>query len=326
MLDRPLSRTRLASLSVVLILLPMALASAEPPARSASGNNRMMSNRGLSQVPDKVVTTNAPSSVEPRAETAPVNAPANVAPVATPAGWQPEQMISPSGINGTLSTLLVLTVISIVPSILILTTSFVRFSIVLGLLRQALGTQQLPSNQVLMGLSFFLTVLVMSPVWQQSYVQGIKPYTQPVADQPAIGFEQAFASTVSPLRRYMSDQIERLGNQETVWMLLDYQRGKSTSAETTQRRIETYDDVPLPVLLPAFLLSELKAAFLIGFQIFLPFVVIDLVVSAVLVGMGLNMTPPTMISLPCKLLLFALIDGWHLTVGMMLESVRSVAG
>jgi flagellar biosynthetic protein FliP len=308
---------------LALCLIPASSLKADPPTRPASGQGRMTSNGGLSQVPDRVV----PAKPRTAAESTPIDATANTpSDIAAPAGWQPDQMVSPSGLSGTLNTLLMLTVISIVPSILILTTCFVRFSIVLGLLRQALGTQQLPPNQVLMGLSFFLTVLVMWPVWQESYTKGIKPYTQPVAGQPAIGFEDAFANTAQPLRRFMSDQIDRLGNQETVWMFLDYQRGGASTADASERRIETYDDVPLPVLLPAYLLSELKAAFVIGFQIYLPFVIIDLVVAAVLVGMGLSMTPPTMISLPFKLLLFVLIDGWQLIVGMMLDSVRAVTG
>jgi flagellar biosynthetic protein FliP len=308
---------------MALILMPASFVNAEPATRPSPGQARMISNGGLSQVPDRIV----PTKPRTAAESPPIDAAANTtSDIAAPAGWQPDQMVSPSGLSGTLNTLLMLTVISIVPSILILTTCFVRFSIVLGLLRQALGTQQLPPNQVLMGLSFFLTVLVMWPVWQESYTKGIKPYTQPAAGQPVIGFEDAFANTAQPLRRFMSDQIDRLGNQETVFMFLDYQRGGASTADTSERRIETYDDVPLPVLLPAYLLSELKAAFVIGFQIYLPFVIIDLVVAAVLVGMGLSMTPPTMISLPFKLLLFVLIDGWQLIVGMMLDSVRAVSG
>lgn len=319
--------TRLALVAfLALCLIPASSVNAEQATRPSSSQGRIISNGGLSQVPDRVVPAQPQPAAVSSAQSATANPPNDIAAPASPAGWQPDQMVSPSGLSGTLNTLLMLTVISIVPSILILTTCFVRFSIVLGLLRQALGTQQLPPNQVLMGLSFFLTVLVMWPVWQESYTQGIKPYTQPVAGQPLIGFDDAFANTAQPLRRFMSDQIDRLGNQETVFMFLDYQRGGTSTADNSERRIETYDDVPLPVLLPAYLLSELKAAFVIGFQIYLPFVIIDLVVAAVLVGMGLSMTPPTMISLPFKLLLFVLIDGWQLIVGMMLDSVRAVSG
>lgn len=325
MVDRLWRRSRTAVAMVALTLLPAAVASAQNSARPAS-SGRMTSNGGFSQVPDRLVPTNPKPATAPReSNSTATDAGENTAPV-TSSNWQPDQLVSPGGLSGTMSTLLVLTVVSIVPSILMLTTCFVRFSIILGLLRQALGTQQLPSNQVLMGLSFFLTVLVMSPVWQESYAKGIKPYTHQPSGQSTISFEQAFTNTARPVRNYMSDQIHRVGNDETVWMLLDYQRGGSTAADASARRIENYDDVPLPVLLPAFLLSELKTAFVVGFQLYLPFVVIDLVVAAVLASMGLATTSPTMISLPFKLLLFVLIGGWDLTVGMMLESVRTVAG
>jgi flagellar biosynthetic protein FliP len=326
MVDRPTVGLRIAVVGVAMIALSAADVSAQISSRQASGRNRMISNGGLSQVPDQVAPTvdASDSRLQPAKPIAPVGEDRSTPPASS--SWQPDQLVSPGGLSGTMNTVLVLTVVSVVPSILILTTCFVRFSIILGLLRQALGTQQLPSNQVLMGLSFFLTVLVMAPVWQASYTEGIKPYTSQPHGQPAISFEQAFANAARPIRNFMSDQIHRVGNDETVWMLLDYQHGRSSAAESSPRRIESYDDVPLPVLLPAYLLSELKTAFVTGFQLYLPFVIIDLVVAAVLAGMGLATTSPTMVSLPCKLLLFVLIGGWDLTVGMMLESVRSVSG
>ncbi len=131
--------------------------------------------------------------------------------------------------------------------------------------------------------------------------------------------EDAFTRTAQPLRRFMADQIEATGNSDAVWLFLEYQQPSTT--QTTDRP-ETYDDVPLSVLLPAYMLSELKTAFVIGFQIYLPFLVIDLVVSTILISMGMMMLPPVLVSLPFKLLLFVLIDGWFLTVGMLLESVR----
>ncbi|MCL4108179.1 UNVERIFIED_CONTAM: hypothetical protein GTU68_066102 [Idotea baltica] len=197
------------------------------------------------------------------------------------------------------------TVLSIAPSILIMTTCFVRFVIVLGLLKQALGTNNLPPNQVIVSLCLFLTLLVMGPVWKQAYEDGIGPYTE----QPgSLTASEAFTRTAAPLRKFMSDQIE---NASTYPL----------AANSSAPPVETYDEVPLTVLLPAYMLSEIKTAFVIGFQIYLPFLVIDMVVSSVLVSMGMVMLPPVMVSLPFKLLLFVLIDGWFLTVGMLLQSV-----
>ena len=239
-----------------------------------------------------------------------------------PGGFSPEQLVSPAGLSSTLNLMLLLTVLSLAPSILIMTTCFVRFIIVTGLLRQALGTQSLPPNQVLIALSLFLTFLVMTPVWKQSYEEGIRPYTEPRAGRE-VSLKDAFTKAIRPISQYMAGQIERTGNSDVVWMLLEYQRPEAGSpgAEEWQPPA-TYEELGPEVLLPAFLLSEMKTAFLIGFQIFLPFLVIDMVVSAVLMSMGMAMLPPTVVSLPFKLLLFVLIDGWGLTVGMMLESVR----
>lgn len=234
-----------------------------------------------------------------------------------------EQYLSPQGLSSSIGMAALLTIISLAPAILMMSTCFVRFIVVLSLLRQALGTTNLPPNQVLMGLSLFLTFLVMSPVWNECYHQGILPYTDPAAGQSRPHPIVAFENTVRPLRRFMSQQIEQAHNPETVWMFLEYQRPRpGTPGFSTWKEPQTYDEVPLTVLLPAYLLSELKAAFLIGFQIYLPFLILDLVVAATLMGMGLTMISPGQISLPFKLLLFVLIDGWTLTVGMLIESVR----
>jgi flagellar biosynthesis protein FliP len=190
-----------------------------------------------------------------------------------------------------------------------MTTSFVRIVIVLGLLRQALGTQQLPSTQVITSISMFLTLLIMAPVWKQSYDEGIEPYVNRQID-----LEQAWEASVQPVRRFMSDQIERTGNSDDIWLFLQYMPKEPTP--------ESYDEVPLVALLPAFVLSELKTSFLIGFQIYLPFVVLDMVISSVMISMGMLMLPPALISLPFKLLLFVLADGWRLVVGMLLESFQ----
>jgi flagellar biosynthetic protein FliP len=232
-----------------------------------------------------------------------------------------EQMLSPSGLSSTLKIMLVLTVISLAPAILIMTTCFIRFVIVFGLLRQALGTQQLPPNQVLMSLSLFLTLLVMSPVWKEAYEQGIRPYSNPQAGEAPMGLEDAFHRTARPLRRFMIEQIQRTDNLEALVTFHEFQHPNDKASLP-----EDLEEVDSVVLLPAFMLSELKTAFVIGFQIYLPFLVIDMVIATVLISMGMMMLPPVLISLPFKLLLFVLIDGWALTVGMLLESVRAATG
>lgn len=230
-----------------------------------------------------------------------------------------DKVLAPDGFDSTLKTVLLFTILSLVPSVLLMTTCFVRFAIVLGLLRQALGVQQVLSNQIVMALSLFLTFTIMAPVWQQSYEEGIRPYTNPAPGVDSPNLTTAFDSTVRPLRRFMSEQIRRAGNEDGVFLILEFQ--ESTQNHQPAHEPETFDDVPLNVLLTAFMLSELKMAFIIGFKLYLPFVVIDLVVSALLVSMGMVMMPPAVVSLPFKLLLFVLIDGWFLTVGMLLGSV-----
>ena len=206
---------------------------------------------------------------------------------------------------------MLLTVISLAPALLLMTTCFVRIVVVLGLLRQALGTAQLPSSQVVTSIALFMTLLVMWPVWNKVYTEAIVPYTS-----HEITLQQAWDSGVKPVRGFMSAQIERTGNSNDVWLFYKY-LPEGTPAPSS------YDDVPLVVLLPAFMLSELKTAFLIGFQIYLPFLVVDLVVASVTISMGMMMLPPVLVSLPLKLLLFVLVDGWHLVVGMLLESFQA---
>jgi len=237
-----------------------------------------------------------------------------------------EQAAAPENVSTTVRMALLLTVVSLVPSVLAMTTCYVRFLVVLGLLRQALGAGQLLSNQVLAALCLFLTVSVMSPVWQQSWDEGVLPYTEATSESQRPTLEQTAVATVSPVREFMSQQIHASGNTDGVFLLLDYQRPAADSSRAAAWvEPTTYAEVPLSVLLPSYLLSELKIAFTIGFLVFLPFVVIDLVVSSLLVSTGVMMLPPVMVSLPLKLLLFVMIDGWFLTVGMLLQSVQ-VAG
>jgi flagellar biosynthesis protein FliP len=223
----------------------------------------------------------------------------------------PEQWGSPQRLNSTLQIVLLMSVVSLAPAILLMTTSFVRISVVLGLLRQALGVQQLPSNQVITSLALFMTLLLMTPVWTEVYREAIGPYTDPEVEMT---LEQAWQAGVQPVRRFMSQQIEITGNSDNIWLFYQY------LPQPPLGEPSTYDDVPLQVLLPAFVLSELKVAFLIGFQIYLPFLILDVIVSSITVSMGMVMLPPTMISLPLKLMLFVLVDGWNLVVGMLMQS------
>ena len=222
----------------------------------------------------------------------------------------PEAWTSPEGLSKAIQIMLLLTVLSLAPAVLIMTTSFVRIVVVLGLLRQALGTQQLPPSQVLTSLALFMTLLIMSPVWKQVYDDAIRPYTDPSVQ---MSLEEAFTAGAKPIRRFMTRQIDVAGNSDDVWLFYEYLPEDTPPPET-------YDDVPLQALLPAFMLSELKTAFLIGFQIYLPFLILDIVVASVTISMGMLMLPPVLISLPFKLLLFVLVDGWHLVVHMLLSS------
>lgn len=233
-------------------------------------------------------------------------------PVAEALRGGPESWTKPERLSSTLQVMLLLTVLSLAPAILLMTTSFVRIVVVLGLLRQALGTQQLPPSQVMTTLALFMTLLVMGPTWTEVYHHSIRPYSQGEITDPEVAWNKG----VGPLKQFMSHQIDLAGNSDDVWLFYEYLPENQRSTKPP----ETYDEVPLTVLLPAFMLSELKVAFLIGFQIYLPFLILDLVVSSVTISMGMMMLPPVMISLPLKLLLFVLVDGWTLVVGMLLES------
>lgn len=215
-------------------------------------------------------------------------------------------------LKSSLELVLLLTVIGLAPSLLILCTCFTRIVIVLSLLRQALGTQSLPPNQVIVGLSLFLTAVVMMPTLERSYVEGVQPYVAgDITDA-----EEAWRLTRQPLRDFMFAQIEAAGNWSAVYMMLEY-RGVDTSRPGELTRA----DVDMLSLVPAYILSELKVAFLMGFRLYLPFLVIDLVISSMLVSMGMLMLPPVMIALPFKLLLFVLVDGWQLVVGSLLAGI-----
>ncbi len=205
-----------------------------------------------------------------------------------------------------LQTLLLMTAITLLPSLLLVMTSFTRIIIVLALLRQALGTGQTPSNQILVGLALFLTAMVMMPVWQSGWDAGFAPYLD-----GRIDFRQGWDLGIAPLRAFMLAQI-----RETDLMTFAGLAGHGTYASP--------DAVPFPVLAASFVTSELKTAFEIGFLIFIPFVIIDLVVASVLMSMGMMMLSPMLISAPFKILLFVLVDGWVLTVGTLAASFNGV--
>ncbi len=219
---------------------------------------------------------------------------------------------SDGSIGSTVNILLMFTVLALVPYILVLCTCFTRFIVVLALLRQALGSPIIPPTQILIGLSLLLSVVVMAPTMEKMYEEGIKP----MIDGEITSSEVAWEKTRAPLRAFMFSQIETAGNWSTVYMMLNY-RGVDTSDPTQLTR----EDVDTLSLLPAYVLSELKIAFVIGFRVYLPFLVIDLLVSGLLVSMGMLMLPPVLISLPLKILLFVLVDGWALVAGNLLQSV-----
>lgn len=202
----------------------------------------------------------------------------------------------------TLQVLLLMTALSLLPAALLAMTSFTRIIVVLAILRQALGTAQTPSNQVLLGLALFMSFFIMGPVLNQAYDDGLRPYMD-----GDIQLEEAVANISVPVRDFMLNQT-----READLMMFAELGGYDA--------FQSVDEVPMQVLLPSFVTSELKTAFQIGFLIFIPFLVIDLVVASVLMSMGMMMLSPMLISLPFKLMLFVLIDGWSLTVGTLASS------
>jgi len=208
----------------------------------------------------------------------------------------------PGDVSVLLQMVFLLTILSLAPAILIMMTSFTRLAIVFSFLRNAMGTQQTPSNQIIAGLALFLTFFIMMPVWQKVNQQALQPYMNEEISQ-----DDALKAAMGPIRAFMLKQT----------------REKDLALFTNMSRItqpQSPADVPTSVLIPAFVISELKTAFIIGFFLFVPFLIIDMVVASVLLSMGMMMLPPILISLPFKLMLFVLIDGWHLIVGSMVQS------
>lgn len=207
-------------------------------------------------------------------------------------------------LESTLQILIMLTILSLAPSILIMVTSFTRIVVVFHFLRTALGTQTTPPNQVIVGLALFITIAIMSPVFTEVNTKAIKPYTAGKIKQ-----EQAIEKGLSPLRKFMLKQTR----EKDLKLFMDLNKKSADD-------IKDYDDIPITIVIPAFIISELRAAFIIGFLIYLPFIVIDMVVASTLMSMGMMMLPPTTISLPFKLLLFVLADGWNLVIGQLVNS------
>lgn len=201
----------------------------------------------------------------------------------------------------TIDIILLLTVLTLLPSIIVMMTGFTRIVIVLGFIRNALGMQQTPPNQVIVGLALFLTMFVMSPVLTDVYENAYQPYTRDEITQ-----EELFKRAMEPTREFM---LRQTGKSDLSFFI-----------KLSNEEITSYEEAPNTLLIPAFLTSELKRAFMIGFFIYIPFIIIDMVVASTLMAMGMMMLPPAMISLPFKVLLFVIVDGWQLVIGTLVQS------
>jgi len=213
-----------------------------------------------------------------------------------------ENAESPEQVSNALQVLFLLTILSVAPAILLMTTCFTRIVIVLGFVRQAMGTQNMPPTQIILGLSLFLSFFVMSPTLNQINTKALQPYMNEEIGQP-----EALERALQPLREFMFSQVR----ENELALLTEI----AMDAEPLEK-----SDIPTMTLIPAFMLSELKRAFQMGFMIYIPFLVIDMIVASILMSMGMMMLPPVIISMPFKLLLFVLVDGWSLVVGSLIKS------
>lgn len=231
----------------------------------------------------------------------PLSAQATLPPVPR-VSFELNQAKEPGEVAVSLQILALMTILSLAPAILILTTSFTRIIVIFHFIRQALGTQQMPSNQILIGLALFLTFFIMTPVWKTVNDQALQPYlSEEISDK------EAFSNAVEPVKKFMLN----LAREKDVALFMRFAQEKKPL---------TADDIPLQVIVPAFVVSELRIAFQIGFLLYVPFLMIDMVVASVLMSMGMLMLPPIMISLPFKVLLFVLVDGWFLVVNSIVTS------
>ncbi|MBI5637076.1 MAG: flagellar type III secretion system pore protein FliP [Nitrospinae bacterium] len=208
----------------------------------------------------------------------------------------------PGEVSTGIKILLILTILSLAPALLIMMTAFARIVIVLSFLRQAMGTQQVPPNQMMIGLALFLTFFIMAPAFKQINETAFQPYSENKISQ-----EEALTRAMKPLRTFMLRQTR----EKDLGLFISLAK---------EKKPRTIDDIPTYVVIPSFIISELRTAFQIGFMIYIPFLVVDMVIASVLMSMGMMMLPPVMISLPFKLMLFVLVDGWYLIVGSLVKS------
>jgi len=213
-----------------------------------------------------------------------------------------EDADDPEKVSSALQILVLLTILTLAPAILIMTTSFARIIIVLSFLRQAMGTQQTPPTQILIGLALFLTMFVMGPVWSEINEGALKPYME-----EELGQFEALKLAEIPIKRFMLNHTR----EKDLSLFVNLSEDKNPQSE---------EDVSMQTVVPAFIISELKTAFQIGFLVYIPFLILDMVVASILLSMGMMMLPPVLISLPFKLMLFVMVDGWYLTVGSLMRS------
>ncbi|MCP4639235.1 MAG: flagellar type III secretion system pore protein FliP [bacterium] len=226
-------------------------------------------------------------------------------PVSTDIAEMAEQAVQPQNLSTSLTLLIGLTVLTIAPALLVMTTSFTRIIVVLGFLRQAMATQQSPPNQVLIGLALFLTFYIMAPTYQRVYSEAIVPYISEEEPDLTVTVERA----LTPVREFMFRQTA----PKDLALFINIAR---------MERPNTRDDVPTLVLVPAFMINEMRIAFTMGFFIYIPFLIIDMVVASTLMSMGMMMLPPVFVSLPFKIIMFVLADGWYLLIGELVESFQ----
>jgi len=268
--------TKIMLFAVLIIFLPIMASAQQFPERSSTGTTNLIAPPGPPAIPFIDLT------------------------IRNPQGGQE--------VAFSLQLLLLLTVLSLAPSIIILMTSFLRVSIVLDFIKRALSLQQVPPNQVILGISLFLTVLIMWPTFSAIYTNSIQPLSA-----GSLSAENAYRAAEAPLREFMFNQMkDRQGTRENI--------GRFMAMRGITQQPNTLADVPTYILIPAFILNELTVAFKMGILLFIPFIVIDFVVASTLMSMGMIMLPPVMISMPFKLVLFILVDGWGLLTGQLMNS------
>jgi flagellar biosynthetic protein FliP len=275
-----------------------------------SGHAAFAQEQPTSEVPHTFNLTDLPFKIQQNSQTSSSSSSNSNSSDVTLSPNNLPDLTQPKNVSAALQIIILLTVLSLAPAILIMMTSFTRIIIVLSLLRQALGTQQLPPNQVLIGLSLFMTFLIMAPTWNRVNEEALQPFMN-----GSIDHSEAMDRAAVPLRDFMIKQIYKAGNVSDVALFDQYAGRQMKPGEEVK-----WKNIGTMTIVPAFMLSELKTAFFMGFKVYLPFLIIDMVISAVLISMGMMMLPPVLISLPFKLLLFVLVDGWHLITSSLMGS------